>query len=683
MAAGIWAVIAFMTGELTTSDEPAVLFGLLISLMPAAAVAAKALKPSADVDLVKAAGSLAEAVEASELAQRMQLLAGDNQPIDVGFTFRAAPSRDAAGAGPAGRLSEIGEYYRRLRPGRLLVTGAPGAGKTVLAIELILSLLEVRQVDEPVPVRMSLAGWDTTRPLNTWLAEELADAYQVTRTTAKRMIGRGCVLPVLDGLDEMDADVGNMGGCRAVAALAALNQSSAGRQKAPLVVICRTSTYDILATRARLLDAARIDLSAVTSEQAQSFVAARALRPQQWQPVVDDAQRNPQGPAAYVMSTPWLLTLAMTVYEAEGDPAEILHFSEPEALRSHLLDRFVPAATELHRRAGHRVYRPEQITRWLGLFARYLTDNARAPRTVDGHVLPSTDLVLHRLWPLAGKRARAADIAITCIVGLAILLPGAPSTIVHIAETLPFAVLALLVIGWIFASARIAWPAPKGISPSRLLTLEGWRAVIGPVTFAVACALTLSLATILSIVVTLGPEFFIVQTTVSYLTLWGTIALAGGLAFGLRRNLETTETSKGPNSLVRVDLRSGILIGFSAGATAALAGEIYSSLTEPGPTEPWSYGLVGWIVGAVLALGALSAVGGIVWAAAWRRYFATLLCMRPRLPWRLGRFLAWAYETGMLRVAGNAYQFRHREFQEHLAGTDASQEHPQRRPQDR
>ncbi|WP_405827076.1 NACHT domain-containing protein [Streptomyces sp. NBC_00105] len=676
-------MIVFMTGELTASDEPAVLCGLLISLMPAAALAAKALKPSADVDLVKAAGNLAEAVEASELAQRTQLLAGDNQPIDVGFAFRAAPSRDAAGAGPAGRLSEIGEYYRRLQPGRLLITGAPGAGKTVLAIELMLSLLEARQVDEPVPVRMSLAGWDTTQPLNTWLAEELADAYQVTRTTAKRMIGRGCVLPVLDGLDEMDADIGNMGWCRAVAALAALNQSSAGRQKAPLVVICRTATYDILETRARLLDAARIDLSAVTSEQAQSFVAARALSPQQWQPVVDDAQRNPQGPAAYVMSTPWLLTLAMTAYEAEGDPAEILHFSEPKALRSHLLDRFVPAATELHRRAGHRAYRPEQTTRWLGLLARYLTDNARAPRTVNGHELPSTDLVLHRLWPLAGKRARAVDVAITCVAGLAILLPRVPWVIGSVADMFPFAILALLVIGWIFASARTAWPAPKGISPGRLLTLDGWRAVIGPVTFAIASALTLSLATILSIVVALGPEFFIVDTMVMYLALWGPIALAGGFAFGLRHNLETTATSKGPNSLVRVDLRSGILLGFTAGATAALASEIHFSLTEPEPTEPWSYGLVGWIVGSALAIGAFSAVGGIVWAAAWRRYFATLLCTRRRLPWRLGRFLAWAHEAGVLRVAGNAYQFRHREFLEHLAGTDASQEHPQRRAQDR
>ncbi|WP_405680810.1 hypothetical protein OG239_03025 [Streptomyces sp. NBC_00868] len=155
---------------------------------------------------------------------------------------------------------------------------------------------------------MNLADWNTNQPLDTWLTEELTDTYQVNRTTATLLIDPGCVRPVLNGLDEMDADIGTTGSCRAPAALAALNESHASRHKAPLVVTCRTAAYDILAKRARLLDAARIDLSPVTAEQTQSFVAARAPNPQQWQPVVDDPQRNPQGPPAHVMSTPWLLT---------------------------------------------------------------------------------------------------------------------------------------------------------------------------------------------------------------------------------------------------------------------------------------------------------------------------------------------------------------------------------------
>ncbi|KQX78540.1 hypothetical protein ASD48_35090 [Streptomyces sp. Root1310] len=40
---------------------------------------------------------------------------------------------------------------------------------------------------------------------------------------------------------------------------------------------------------------------------------------------------------------------------------------------------------------------------------------------------------------------------------------------------------------------------------------------------------------------------------------------------------------------------------------------------------------------------------------------------RQPLPWRLGHFLRWCYRSGLIRVAGTAYQFRHRELQDHLA----------------
>lgn len=52
------------------------------------------------------------------------------------------------------------------------------------------------------------------------------------------------------------------------------------------------------------------------------------------------------------------------------------------------------------------------------------------------------------------------------------------------------------------------------------------------------------------------------------------------------------------------------------------------------------------------------------------RYVVFLLLTRfghHRLPWRLGRFLHWATQVGIMRTAGIAYQFRHRELQDWLA----------------
>ncbi|MGW0602219.1 hypothetical protein ACWD11_34620 [Streptomyces sp. NPDC002776] len=68
-----------------------------------------------------------------------------------------------------------------------------------------------------------------------------------------------------------------------------------------------------------------------------------------------------------------------------------------------------------------------------------------------------------------------------------------------------------------------------------------------------------------------------------------------------------------------------------------------------------------------ISLGAVSLLAVILVANAWTRYAVLLLCARRVLPWRLGTFLNWAYQGGLLRISGNAYQFRHRELQEWLA----------------
>lgn len=675
LALAAWAVTALTSGQM--KDVPTVV-GVAAGLLTVAGAAGKLIK-SPDVDLTQAAGNLAAAVETGELAQRVQLLGGDNEPIDVAFRFCAAPSRVAVGAADAGTLREITDYYRRLQPRRLLITGAAGAGKTVLALELMLSLLEQRQPDEPVPVRLALAGWDVTQPLDDWLTNELVDSYQLSTAAARRLVEQRRVLPVLDGLDEMAVQGSQTGSSRAADAVAALNRYQAGRQKAPLVLTCRTTTYDALATTTRLRDAVRIEVEPVGADQAQAFVTARVLDPQQWQPVLDSARSRPQGAAAHVLSTPWLLTLAVTVYEADGDPTELLRFKDAETLRGHLLHRFVPAATELHAGADKHAYRPEQVERWLALLATYLNDNTRAPRTLRGQLLSGTDLVLHRLWPLAGTRTRILDTVISGIAGLLLirtLLSVSGLNFAALGVSGPVNVLvAVLTVSWIVAASRVAWPTPKGIDPGRLRTPIGRRAVIRPLAFGFAVALTAALAIFLPMLPTIAAlqssfprlHFGAPDALVALLTLLLPIGLIGGLAYGLRLNLETTVSggkSLRPTDLVQVDLRAGVLVGCLAGGAMALTTTISLVVQHPYFGVDFFLGLLARFA---LGGGILAIFFGPIWAGAWRRYLATLLCTRGRLPWRLGHFLAWAYDAGLLRIAGIAYQFRHRELQDHLA----------------
>jgi hypothetical protein len=137
-----------------------------------------------ETNLADAYNRLVLAVREDERDARRQLLGGHDRTIDVDFTFRPAPSHNAQFAAAAGHLEQVVRYYRALRPGRMVITGAPGAGKTVLAVELILGLVETRAPEDPVPVRLSAASWDTSHPVEAWLVEHLVQTYQLPPATA-------------------------------------------------------------------------------------------------------------------------------------------------------------------------------------------------------------------------------------------------------------------------------------------------------------------------------------------------------------------------------------------------------------------------------------------------------------------------------------------------------------------
>ncbi|GAA4966834.1 putative NACHT family NTPase [Nonomuraea thailandensis] len=81
-------------------------------------------------------------------------------------------------------------------------------------MQLLLELLAGRGSDEPVPVMLSLAGWDTTchRRLDEWLAAQLTTTYPTLRAAEyggdaapRALAEQGHILPVLDGPDELPA----------------------------------------------------------------------------------------------------------------------------------------------------------------------------------------------------------------------------------------------------------------------------------------------------------------------------------------------------------------------------------------------------------------------------------------------------------------------------------------------
>jgi len=341
---------------------------------------------------------------------------------------------------------------------------------------------------------------------------------------------------------------------------------------------------------------------------------------------------------ATVLSTPWRLCLTATVYHHDGDPGELLTLPDADALDRHLLARFIPAAVRTA--PNPRGYTPQDVHRWLHHLTTHLDPTGTFPATAPQGA-EATDLVLHELWPLAGRtRVQATDVFLTTLTFL-FLLP--------FAWTAPQRLSGAFMIGIGAAvSGVVATQAGSPMSPANpFRTPQRRREFALRLTVGLVTGLTVGLVTGL----TAGPT--------AGLTAGLAVGLAAGLAAGIGSRLapgfagglaQEPGANLGARAVVRSDALVGLVFGLLWGLAVGLAAEHGS-----GPAFGLTFGLT-----AGLTFGLIS--GG---RSAWR-YAVFLLCSRRRLPFRLGLFLDWAVTTGLMRHSGPAYQYRHRELQHWL-----------------
>jgi DNA polymerase III delta prime subunit len=125
----------------------------------------------------------------------------------------------------------------------MLILGEPGAGKSTFLLELAHHLVGQAEQDatQQLPVLLPLSSWATNRhPLQDWLIEQVALLYDVPRKLSQQWVQEDLILPLLDGLDEMDE------AARAICIVAINTYHREHLQ--PLVVCSRTNEY-IAATR--------------------------------------------------------------------------------------------------------------------------------------------------------------------------------------------------------------------------------------------------------------------------------------------------------------------------------------------------------------------------------------------------------------------------------------------------
>uniref|UniRef100_UPI001C2355FE NACHT domain-containing protein n=1 Tax=Nocardia noduli TaxID=2815722 RepID=UPI001C2355FE len=282
-----------------------------------------------------------------------------------------------------GELKDILEVYKKVPSGRLVILGAGGQGKSVLAIRLSLDMLAEREQGDDVPVIIDLGAWRGDIPVNTWIRDQIIHHFpQMDDHAVAGLIDDRRILPVLDGFDQIAQDL-------RAAAMEALNVTP----RRPMVLTCRTNSYPPN-PGALLKNAAAIELQFLSCDEVADYLDTIGS---EWETVTTTI-RDQRGDCAVmnVLATPLMLFLARSVFgtstghgqDQSTAPARILdgRFADESVLRAHLLEGFVPSKFPIrHRRAAdttsgtqHWDRRPDLVPGWLG----FLAAHAEATQTI-------------------------------------------------------------------------------------------------------------------------------------------------------------------------------------------------------------------------------------------------------------------------------------------------------------
>ncbi|WP_280458988.1 NACHT domain-containing protein [Nocardia carnea] len=620
--------------------------------------------------------------EVQEVEERLQteLRAFAHEFMPVEFT---TPARQSQGFGPV-KVKHIATFLEQLgRPDlhrrRVVVLGAPGSGKTVAATYSVLGLLKIRQelddsprANEPVPVRINAAGWDGQRDFTRWLIVRLGYDYRLRPNVARKMVERGLILPVIDGLDEMDTD---SSGSRARALLDLLNRAPwRGR---PVVVMCRTTEFTEL-TRQRgdnglhggtTLTLQPLDTRTVNKyleKHQEGYRGPADTGASGWDKVSTHITDHPDGTLATCVQNPWMLGLTASTLRRTPDIAEQLISCPTEtAVRDRLFAAQIPAAVAATDEGDetYRDYTEANVEKWMRSLAICLQR-----RRDDGR--NGTAIRLDEVWEIAGiNRIRVLH---ALVFALIFGLPFGFLSGVLTKFGFEFVGMSMGtgLFGVAFAVGVIKFPRPRRMA-WRVPGPPRWRRGLKAGSLAgLGSGIVVGLLFGLRSEIVHGLLTGLLTGLMAGLLIASMVGAVVGLQVDARESLALVIDEK---RIIRDDIQAAtvatiasLLVSVIAGGLSAglYAGVIFALVADPltGLKVGFQAGLkIGFLVW--LSFGLL--VGLVVGLAAERFYLATLVFRFTKaMPSHPAVFLDWARRSGLLRVNGTAYQFRHDTYQQ-------------------
>jgi GTPase SAR1 family protein len=235
--------------------------------------------------------------------------------------------------------------------GKLLILGEPGSGKTTLLLELARDLLDRAEQDEsrPMPAVFNLSSWAEKRqPLIDWLVEELRLKYQVPSQLAKLWLSTNCILPLLDGLDEVNPT-------HRTACSEAINTYQGEHHLVPLVVCSRSKEYFSQTSRLRLHNA--VTVQPLTVQQVDEYLMSAGEQLTALRTVLHD-----DTVLLKLATNPLMLSVITLTYHGKAI-GDLTTTGTLEARRQQIFDAYVKRTFE--RRGVTTHYTPQQTIDWL------------------------------------------------------------------------------------------------------------------------------------------------------------------------------------------------------------------------------------------------------------------------------------------------------------------------------
>ncbi|MFE1341568.1 trypsin-like peptidase domain-containing protein [Streptomyces sp. NPDC058733] len=591
----------------------------------------------------------------------------------------------------------IHTYYLALSPGRMVITGPSGSGKTILAMRLMRQLLNMP--GQPVPVYFNLAAWRVPSPdirrmppdarpralaecFEGWLVDQLLENdLVVKRRDARRLVAGRRILPVLDGMDQILPGTASTEPTSSrsvlddlVCALDSYRDIHGGSRGALVVATRAHKDFEAEPCDIPLPEGSVVQVERLTWRQIQEHLeSARGPRDQEtntpvdWGPVLEDiGAHGDQSVAARRLDTPWKLTLAeWAAASRHVTPDELIKRDTSDVeVEEKLLASFVPSVHGYHsvHTSGTSGKSPQQAMSWLTVLAQHL-EQYRG--TVHGVPLSGREVVLARIWPVAGTwRVRIAHLfvhtvplaffSLACIIAAVCgpghasdfftgrwpSLTGATATRFWVALGLSGA---LLAAGAYFALRYWPWMPPThwpllAFAQRRtqgLRSRRGPRRIVSGLEIGSAIGLGVGMAVMLAFGWTLG-----IAAGAIVAALFGWFMEA---KVGLDRTLSGNFNPK----------FFWVLDTLWAAVFAGLGALLFPLLLD----YSWTTGLAfGGCFGFVLGFG--------FFLVPWLRYITAMTLARNELPWRLAAFLDWARKAGLMTISGVGFQFRHQELQE-------------------